>query len=125
MLSRERCCVFFFKQKTAYEMRISDWSSDVCSPYLVSGRCLCDDVRIPAIGQPYRVGICHCLDCRKHHDALFFAAAIFPTAAATIAGAPHEYDRKSVLEGKSVAVRVDIGGRRVSKKIKQPKHNTR
>src|SRR3546814_986545 len=35
----EGCCVcvylflyvFFFKQKTAYEMRISDWSSDVCS----------------------------------------------------------------------------------------------
>src|SRR3546814_2631805 len=26
------CCIFFFfKQKTAYEMRISDWSSDVCS----------------------------------------------------------------------------------------------
>src|SRR3546814_6660616 len=24
-------CVLFFKQKTAYEMRISDWSSDVCS----------------------------------------------------------------------------------------------
>src|SRR3546814_8451975 len=27
----EFLCVFFFKQKTAYEMRISDWSSDVCS----------------------------------------------------------------------------------------------
>src|SRR3546814_7240931 len=26
---------FFFKQKTAYEMRISDWSSDVCSPDLL------------------------------------------------------------------------------------------
>src|SRR3546814_20243457 len=25
------CFLFFFKQKTAYEMRISDWSSDVCS----------------------------------------------------------------------------------------------
>src|SRR3546814_1775872 len=25
------CFIFFFKQKTAYEMRISDWSSDVCS----------------------------------------------------------------------------------------------
>src|SRR3546814_6958140 len=25
------CIFFFFKQKTAYEMRISDWSSDVCS----------------------------------------------------------------------------------------------
>src|SRR3546814_12092948 len=29
--------VFFFKQKTAYEMRISDWSSDVCSSDLISG----------------------------------------------------------------------------------------
>src|SRR3546814_9250752 len=26
---------FFFKQKTAYEMRISDWSSDVCSSDLI------------------------------------------------------------------------------------------
>src|SRR3546814_5657147 len=31
-------CIFFFKQKTAYEMRISDWSSDVCSSDLRS-RC--------------------------------------------------------------------------------------
>src|SRR3546814_10571344 len=32
------CCVFFFfKQKTAYEMRISDWSSDVCSSDLEIG----------------------------------------------------------------------------------------
>src|SRR3546814_10052124 len=30
------CFVFFFKQKTAYEMRISDWSSDVCSSDLIS-----------------------------------------------------------------------------------------
>src|SRR3546814_4623757 len=29
------CCVFFFKQKTAYDMRISDWSSDVCSSDLL------------------------------------------------------------------------------------------
>src|SRR3546814_9273417 len=29
---------FFFKQKTAYEMRISDWSSDVCSSDLVAAR---------------------------------------------------------------------------------------
>src|SRR3546814_5485270 len=29
---------FFFKQKTAYEMRISDWSSDVCSSDLVGSR---------------------------------------------------------------------------------------
>src|SRR3546814_432964 len=30
------CFIFFFKQKTAYEMRISDWSSDVCSSDLIS-----------------------------------------------------------------------------------------
>src|SRR3546814_9799342 len=28
-------CFFLFKQKTAYEMRISDWSSDVCSSDLI------------------------------------------------------------------------------------------
>src|SRR3546814_15638121 len=32
-------CVFFFKQKTAYEMRISDWSSDVCSSDLLRDLC--------------------------------------------------------------------------------------
>src|SRR3546814_1332751 len=32
MIERSHCIIFFFfKQKTAYEMRISDWSSDVCS----------------------------------------------------------------------------------------------
>src|SRR3546814_4039011 len=31
---------FFFKQKTAYEMRISDWSSDVCSSDLVGVNCI-------------------------------------------------------------------------------------
>src|SRR3546814_10108799 len=30
-------CFFFVKQKTAYEMRISDWSSDVCSSDLLDG----------------------------------------------------------------------------------------
>src|SRR3546814_5595549 len=32
----EVCIFFFFKQKTAYDMRISDWSSDVCSSDLSS-----------------------------------------------------------------------------------------
>src|SRR3546814_4590092 len=32
------CIFFFFKQKTAYEMRISDWSSDVCCSDLVVAR---------------------------------------------------------------------------------------
>src|SRR3546814_4812147 len=36
------CLFFFFKQKTAYEMRISDWSSDVCSSDLVVDICGCE-----------------------------------------------------------------------------------
>src|SRR3546814_1877188 len=36
--------IFFFKQKTAYEMRISDWSSDVCSSDLIGGPLLFDQL---------------------------------------------------------------------------------
>src|SRR5690606_12404984 len=48
-----------------------------------TGGCLCGKVRIVATGRPYRVGICHCLDCRKLHGARFHASAIFPDAAVT------------------------------------------
>ena len=58
------------------------------------GGCLCGDVRVVAEGRPYRVGICHCLDCRKHHGALFFAAAIFPENAVTIEGETREFRRR-------------------------------
>src|SRR3546814_2757107 len=49
---------FFFKQKTAYEMRISDWSSDVCSSDLIF-----DGVRVPhrnilgEVGQGFALGM--------------------------------------------------------------------
>jgi hypothetical protein len=56
-----------------------------------TGGCLCGRVRIVAVGQPDRVGVCHCLDCRKHHGALFFAAAIFPQAAVHIEGETESY----------------------------------
>src|SRR3546814_5777749 len=41
--------VFFFKQKTAYELRISDWSSDVCSSDLLLGKHLADSYPIPVL----------------------------------------------------------------------------
>ena len=56
-----------------------------------TGGCLCGRVRFSASGRPYRVGICHCLDCRKHHGALFHASAIFPQAAVTIDGETRDY----------------------------------
>lgn len=58
----------------------------------VTGGCLCGDVRFVATGQPYRVGICHCLECRKFHGALFHASAIFPRDAVTITGAVHSFE---------------------------------
>lgn len=57
----------------------------------VAGGCLCGAVRIEATGRPDRVGLCHCLDCRKHHGALFHAYAIFAQAAVTIAGETGDY----------------------------------
>lgn len=57
----------------------------------VTGGCLCGGLRIAVTGQPYRVGICHCLDCRKNHGALFHASAIFPEDAVTIEGEAQAY----------------------------------
>jgi len=57
----------------------------------VTGGCLCGDVRLVASGRPRRVGLCHCLDCRKHHGALFYAAAIFPQDAVSINGDTRAY----------------------------------
>src|SRR3546814_3444824 len=42
------CIIVFFKQKTAYEMRISDWSSDVCSSDLAAAE------RLGVLGQHQR-----------------------------------------------------------------------
>ena len=56
------------------------------------GGCLCGNVRVVASGRPYRVGICHCLDCRKHHGTLFQTSAVFPEQAVTIDGETRDYD---------------------------------
>jgi hypothetical protein len=57
-----------------------------------TGGCLCGRVRLTVSGAPYRVGICHCLDCRKHHGALFHASAIFPEDAVRVEGETGEYN---------------------------------
>lgn len=63
-----------------------------CGLERFTGSCLCGNVRIVASGRPYRVGLCHCLDCRKHHGALFHASAIFPEAAVTVEGETRGYE---------------------------------
>jgi hypothetical protein len=56
-----------------------------------SGGCICGAIRIETTGQPYRVGLCHCLDCRKYHGAIFHASAIFPQTAVTVTGQTCSY----------------------------------
>lgn len=58
---------------------------------VVTGGCQCGAVRLQAAGPPLRVGLCHCLDCRKHHGTLFHASAIFPASAVTVTGTLHDY----------------------------------
>lgn len=57
----------------------------------VTGGCLCGEVRFDATGSPLRVGVCHCMDCRKHHGAVFHASAIFPQDAVSIEGELGQY----------------------------------
>ena len=57
----------------------------------IKGGCLCGDVRLKAQGRPDRVGICHCFECRKHHGALFYAAAIFHESRVSIEGETHQF----------------------------------
>jgi len=56
-----------------------------------AGGCLCGNVRFVATGRPNRVGLCHCLDCRKYHGSLFHASAIFPEDAVRIEGKTRDY----------------------------------
>jgi len=44
---------------------------------------------------PYRVGLCHCLDCRKHHGAPFHASAIFSEDKVTIEGETRDFAGRS------------------------------
>ncbi len=74
-----------------------------------NGGCQCGNVRLVATGTPWRVGICHCLGCRKHHGALFSASAIFPEDAVSVEGELHDYKGRHFCPacGSSVFARTD------------------
>lgn len=57
----------------------------------VWGGCLCGAVRLVIDSAPLRVGICHCLDCRKHHGMPFYAAAIFAAGNVSVTGETREF----------------------------------
>src|SRR3546814_14709550 len=124
--------VFFFKQKTAYEMRISDWSSDVCSSDLLGDAVEREPLaRFVALG---RGGLHHLSalvahlrcrhssagHCRRRRKSDFLGQEAHHCA-------EKQQDRNSAVQGKSVSLRVVLGGRRIIKKTQtrptdQPSH---
>src|SRR3546814_17066884 len=108
----------FFNEKTAYEMRISDWSSDVCSSDLIikqlaggagfvrllrPGRHDNRHVAARAVAADADAGLVPRQPIRVRHGPVKGVFGIVPSTG----------DRKSVVEGKSVSVRVDLGGSRI------------
>src|SRR3546814_17592711 len=113
--------VLFFKQKTAYEMRISDWSSDVCSSDLLED----GQTRAFSFANPPHDNALielhvrlipggrfttHVFNAMQVGDRIVFEA---PLGRFTLHAGSR--DRTRVVTGKSVSVRVDLGGRRILK----------
>src|SRR3546814_15939766 len=114
-------------------MRISDWSSDVCSSDLLAV--------MPVPPVKIIIGLRHWMNRApvrvvRGDDALDGGEAIIKPAGGFMqiveqalvicgkggSGLPAREDRKSVVLGKSVSVRVDLGGRRILKKKKKIKN---
>src|SRR3546814_13377037 len=111
--------MFFFKQKTAYEMRISDWSSDVCSSDLIKVRrwdaSLYD--LLAAYGQ-----------VKLRSEPVVHMVSRRPVI--TLDAALHHLQRTLGVKlrseerrvGKECVRRVDLGGRRIIQKKKSNTH---
>src|SRR3546814_11164585 len=129
-----------FKQKTADELRISDWSSDVCSSDLalaeiLLGEDVAGDLRprgghLDVFGAEHEgtvrvadlargpaefdlvvnLGASFRETTRNTHFGLLQSRFCLLTQHHVADGGPETGDRKSVGQGKSVSVRVDLGG---------------
>src|SRR3546814_2671393 len=91
------CLVFFFKQKTAYEMRISDWISDVCSSDLYSS------IRRSPLQKKYSMGWRARQHRRTQAPEADFRRAVFPANRVSLGRLPlplrrgcHRQQRRSV-----------------------------
>src|SRR3546814_14135442 len=118
-------------------MRISDWSSDVCSSDLIilrlhhrkrrASQCLCP---VPVAGELVgehraRADVKHLAglsDIVERGDRFLDRGLIVEAVDLIEVDIVHPQDRKSVVEGKSGSERLDLGGRRILKKQKQPDH---
>src|SRR3546814_15304063 len=135
--------VFFFKQKTAYEMRISDWSSDVCSSDLSHRACSQRDhgkmrrFSVPnlflLVGRISPNSQWRGRRCDQHRETPMPSASPKCVAPARYpfrirdrdrrsAGPPERSEERRV--GKGVASTVSRGGRPIHKKKKETSQRT-
>src|SRR3546814_14671807 len=113
--------IFFCRQNTAYDMRISDWSSDVCSSDLVGrvagsggGRSLLLNAHMDTVGLGGPDGAS---SPRIDGDRMYGRGAYDMKASLAAIR-----DRTRVGQGQTVSVRVDLGGRRSTTQLKvQPR----
>src|SRR3546814_11506146 len=114
------CTFVVFKQKTACELRISDWSSDLCSSDLLM-------VTLLPKGDRSRASHDIAVDLRAMLLKIDLPAGASIKVVETPPGPPAlatllaEIDRTSGGSGKSVSVREDLAGRRIIKKKKYHK----
>src|SRR3546814_1863966 len=122
--------LFFFKQKTAYDMRIIDWSSDVCSSDLLverrRGWRRLADLEMPQGAAEEAERMCRSLAIEEARAAVRgqgernLDRRARPARRDRAGQQRHrrKEDRKSVGSGKSASVRVEFGGRRINNKKK-------
>src|SRR3546814_19266094 len=101
--------VFFFKQKTAYEIRISDWSSDVCSSDRWSFLRQREGRRVPAA---VHLPGPHACPAPGFDDALGSTSRLASSSCQPthVSRRRRGADRKSAVQGTRVSLRVYIGG---------------
>src|SRR3546814_4856075 len=119
--------VFFSNQKTAYEGRVSDWSSDVCS----------SDLQESGVDLRTRLAVAKIVlgGSRRHPIQASVLQRLQPSITLPRAGPPIQLlmhleaalkrhnrpDRKRVGSGTGESVRVELGGRRYNKKNNETK----
>jgi hypothetical protein len=59
------------------------------------GGCACGAVRYEVAGEPLRVGLCHCTDCRKESGSIGLYYGDWPMAAFSVTGAYRTYEGRS------------------------------
>src|SRR3546814_6101129 len=93
--------VFFFKQKTAYEMRISDWSSDVCSSDLLDHKKQYRKIRLR--GQPRKRIFIYVFLQRKDSDGQLCTTSPIedPCTSAELQAAPGWIAGSSIVQARA------------------------